>query len=215
MKDLIKQILREYIEPKVTITEISPDSPILKNILIEQNINFYDENNNIVNIGRVRNELTSYFESYYNHPSSKPDGFCGEYKNNNDSCNKKFIINRITGIKTHFVERIYRLSHPDYQIDGIYYNPLIVNPGKYEGIDFFFNNIKSLIEKINITNEIGWVSSGDKKFYMFTKKDIDFSIIIQIYKVKPKYEVKFITQIKGVPNRKSEDLLKSISVNVD
>jgi hypothetical protein len=214
MKDLIRQKLKEYIESRITITEISPDSPIIKNILIEQNINFYDENNNIVNIGEVRNELTSYFKSHYNHPSSKPDGFCGEYKNNSDSCNKKFIIDS-NGITIHFVERIYRLSHPDYQIGGINYNPLILNPGKYEGIDFFFNNIKNLIEKINKTNEIGWVNSGDKKFYMFTKKDIDFSIIIQILKVKPKYEVKFISQIKGVPNWKSKDLVKTISVNVD
>jgi len=214
MKDLIRQKLKEYIESRITITEISPDSPIIKNILIEQNINFYDENNNIVNIGEVRNELTSYFKSHYNHPSSKPDGFCGEYKNNNDSCNKKFIIDN-NGITIHFVERIYRLSHPDYQIGGINYNPLILNPGKYEGIDFFFNNIKNLIEKINKTNEIGWVNSGDKKFYMFTKKDIDFSIIIQIQKVKPKYDVKFISQIKGVPNWKSKDLVKTISVNVD
>jgi len=218
MKNLIRQILREYVEPKVTITEIFEDSPILKKILNEQhggkNV-FYDNEGNVVNISEIREELTSYFESHYNHPSPKPDGFCGEYKNNSNSCKKNFILNKVDGITPHFVERIYRLSQPNYQIGGEDYNELILNPSKYEGIDFFFNNINKLVEKIDITNDIGWVGNNIKKFYMFTKKDIDFSIIIQIYKVKPKYEVKFITQLKGVPNRKSKNLLGSISVNVD
>jgi hypothetical protein len=217
MKDLIRQILREYTEPKVSIREISSNSPLLKKMLLEQdnNIIFYDENNNIVNIGNVKTELIKYFKSKYNHPKSSPDGFCGEF-NNKGSCKKKFTLNELDGITPHFVERIYRLSHPDYQIGGIHYNPNIMNPGKFEGLDFFFDNIDSLMLKIDTTNtDYDWAQRSNKKFYMFTNKDIDFSIIIQIYKNKPVYEVKFISQLKGVSNWKTDELRNSISVNVD
>jgi hypothetical protein len=83
----------------------------------------------------------------------------------------------------------------------------IINPGKYEGIDLFFDNIDSLILKIidsNITmkGRKQWESNTGRNFLMIDVDNI-FSIIIELIKKNPVgdsdyMEVKFVTQIKGV-----------------
>jgi hypothetical protein len=196
MKELIRQILKEYTDPKVTITEISADSPLLKQIISENKTpaSFIDSDGNIIYTKSVVADLTNHFISHYNHPK----GFCGSY-NNKGKCKQLF---KLGSVSDHFAYRVYRLSDPMYSNSND-----IINPGKYEGIDLFFDNIDSLILKIidsNITmkGRKQWESNTGRNFLMIDVDNI-FSIIIELIKKNPVgdsdyMEVKFVTQIKGV-----------------
>jgi hypothetical protein len=224
MKELIRQILREYVEPKVTIYKISEDSPILKNILTENKNNkniFYDIEGNVVNIQSVKRELVNYFHSHYNSPSNNPTYFCGKFNDKKDKCLFKFRLNNEHSIKDHFVERLYRLSHPDYQVDGVNYNEFLINPSKFEGINLFFDNINNIIEKIKTLNtpiksRPGWEKMFNKSFYMINLDNL-FSIIFELnkdYSVDKMYNVIFITQLKGDEMYNTDELRKSIKIIV-
>jgi hypothetical protein len=196
MKELIRQILREYTEPKITITEISPDSPLLKQIITEDKTpkSFLDSKGNIIFTKTIVKDLTNHFLNHYNHPK----GFCGSY-NNKGNCKQLF---KLGSVSDHFAYRVYRLSDPIYSNSKD-----IINPEKYEGIDLFFNHIDSLILKIidnNITikGRKQWESNTGRNFLMIDVDNI-FSIIIELIKKNPVgdsdyMEVKFVTQIKGV-----------------
>jgi hypothetical protein len=195
MKELIRQILREYTEPKVTITEISADSPYLKEVITEDKTpNSFIVDDEVVYTKDVVSDLTNHFLKHYNHPK----GFCGSY-NNKGNCKQLFKLGSVTD---HFAYRVYRLSDPMYTNSND-----IINPGKYEGIDLFFDNIDSLILKIidnNITmkGRKQWESNTGRNFLMIDVDNI-FSIIIELIKKNlvgdsDYMEVKFVTQIKGV-----------------
>jgi hypothetical protein len=196
MKDLIRQILREYMNPKITITEISPDSPLLKQIITEDRTptSFYDSDGTLIYTRNIVEDLTKYFINHYNHPK----GFCGLY-NNKGNCRQLFKLGSVTD---HFAYRVYRLSDPIYSD-----RKDIINPGKYEGIDLFFKNIDSLVSKIikNNTSVKGrkpWLRNEGRNFLMIDVDNI-FSIIIELIKKNPLndsdyLEVRFVTQIKGV-----------------
>jgi hypothetical protein len=225
MKDLIRQILREYVEPKVTIYQISEDSPILKNILLEQNDDnhiFYDNDGNVVNISRVAQELKNYFKSFYNFTEENPKVFCGRF--NSKGCGLKFVLNERDPFRNnHFVERIYRVTSGDYRPNGTKYNPKLVNPGKFDGLDLFFNNIDKIIEVIELNNIPGknkkpWSIPDTKSFYMI-KLDNLFSIMFELEKNNIEgqgkgYIVKFLTQLKGEEMNKTPKLQLSKRINV-
>lgn len=224
MRDLIRQILREYTKPKVTIFEISPDSPILKNILSEQDNNnvFYDNEDNVVNINSVATELKNYFKFHYNFSKDNPKVFCGRF--NSKGCGLKFILNEKDPFRNnHFVERIYRVTSGDYRPGGSKYNPKLVNPSKFEGLDLFFNNIEKIIEIIDVSNisfkgKPSWPETKTKSFYMIKLDDL-FSIMFELEKSNIQdqgkvYIVKFLTQLKGEPMNRTPKLHQSIRIDV-
>ena len=226
MKELIRQILREYTGPRVTITEISPDSPILKNILLEQeeddNNIFYDNEGNVVNINDVARELKNYFKNHYNFTPEAPKVFCGRF--NSKGCGLKIILNEKDPFRgNHFVERIYRVTSGDYRPNGFKYNEKLVNPGKFEGLDLFFDNIDKIIEIIDTSNTVSkgkkpWTEPDTKSFYMI-KLDNLFSIMFELEKNTVEgygkvYIVKFLTQLKGEEMTKTPKLHQSIRINV-
>ena len=225
MKELIRQILREYTGPKVTITEISPDSSILKNILLEQeedNHIFYDNEGNVVNINGVARELKDYFKNHYNFTEENPKVFCGRF--NSKGCGLKFILNEKDPFgNNHFVERIYRTTSGDYRPNGSKYNPKLVNPGKFEGLDLFFDNIDKIIEVIDLNNIVSkgktpWIDTQTKSFYMI-KLDNLFSIMFELEKNYIEgqgkgYIIKFLTQLKGDEMNKTPKLHLSKRINV-
>jgi hypothetical protein len=195
MKELIRQILREYTEPKITITVLSPNSPYLKEVITEGKtpISFIVDDE-VIYTKDIVSDLTNYFLSYYNHPK----GFCGSY-NNKGNCKQLF---KLGSVRDHFAYRVYRLSDPIYANSDN-----ILNPGKYEGIDLFFDNIDSLILKIIENNTAikgrkPWNSNTGRNFLMIDVDNI-FSIIIELIKRNPAgdsdyMEVIFVTQIKGI-----------------
>jgi hypothetical protein len=224
MKNLIRKVLREYTEPKVTIYQISEDSPILKNILNEQGSSkngFYDDEGNKININSVKRELAQYFKLHYNLPSNNPSYFCGKFNIKSDKCLIKFRLENEHSIRDHFVERIYRLSQPDYQIDGKMYNKSLVDPSKFEGINLFFDNIDNIISKIEEANtpikgRAPWEKTRNKSFYMI-KLDNLFSIIFELNKDSREnnmYNVIFVTQLKGDEMFNTPELRKSIKIIV-
>lgn len=199
MRDLIKQILKEYGEPKVTITVLSPDSPYLKQIITESKTPpyFFDSDGNYIRTSDVVDDLTRYFINHYNHPATDPIGFCGLYKDNSKSCK---VLFRLGSVTDHFAYRVYRLSDPLYKN-----SETLVNPGRYEGIDLFFNQIHNLIKKVRETNTSDenrkdWTPNSGRHFLMIDY-GVKFSIIIELKKRKVKgglyFEVYFVTQIKG------------------
>lgn len=224
MRDLIRQILREYTESKVTIYQISEDSPILKNILNEQgggkNV-FYDNEGNKININSVKKELVLYFRAHYNLPSNKPNYFCAKFNYKGDKCLIKFRLENEHSIRDHFVERIYRLSHPDYKIGGKMYNKSLFDPSKFEGIDLFFDNTDNIISKIEEANtpikgRTPWEKTRNKSFYMI-KSENSFSIIFELNKDSIEsnmYNVIFVTQLKGNEMFDTPELRKSIKIIV-
>jgi hypothetical protein len=224
MKELIRQILREYTEPKVTITEISPDSPLLKKILLEQeedNNVFYDNEGNVVNINGVARELKNYFKLHYNFTPETPKVFCGRF--NSKGCGLKFILNENDPFRNnHFVERIYRVTSGDYRPNGTKYNEKLVNPGKFEGLDLFFDNIEKITERIEESSKSikggrdPWAKTTSKSFYML-KLDNLFSIMFELEKNNVAghgitYIVRFLTQLKGDEMNRTSELHKSIKI---
>lgn len=213
MKELIRQILREYTGPRVTITEISPDSPLLKQIISENKTpsSFIDSDGNRIFTKDIVNDLTNYFISNYNNPK----GFCGSY-NNKGKCNRLF---KLGSVSDHFAYRVYRLSDPIYSD-----REDIINPGKYEGINLFFNHIDNLILKIIEANTATkgrkpWNSNTGRNFLMIDVDNV-FSIIIELIKRTPVndtdyMEVKFVTQLKGAPfdNQTLQKYKPTIKVN--
>ena len=219
MKELIRQILREYTESKVTITEISPDSPLLKQIISEDKTpySFYDSNDNLIYTRNVVSDLTQHFINYYNYDGEKGVGFC--IYNENNECERLFKLGRVTD---HFAYRVYRLSDPKYRN-----STTLVNPGRYEGIDLFFKDINKLDSTIKKQENVGepdkteqktdnsgiiikpkksgknkiksrnaWKYNSKRNFLMINFGD-KFSIIIQLVKINNYIEVTFITQLKG------------------
>ena len=215
MKELIRQILREYTEPKVTITEISPDSPLLKQIISEDKTPpyFFDSDGNYIRTSNVVDDLTRYFINHYNIEK----GFCLFDENN--ECKRLFKLGRVTD---HFAYRVYRLSDPEYQN-----STTLINPGRYEGIDLFFKDIYKLDSTIKKQENVGepdkteqetdnsgivikpkksgknkiksrnaWKYNSKRNFLMINFGD-KFSIIIQLVKINNYIEVTFITQLKG------------------
>lgn len=69
----------------------------------------------------------------------------------------------------HYIERIDRLSDKDYKPGGEYYNPKIVNPELYEGIDLLVRNAdrltKLLFSKIIQDGDVVEFSSTDGSNY--------------------------------------------------
>jgi hypothetical protein len=223
MRDLIKQILREYREPKINIFRLNPNSKFLKEILLEseeQNnnsdfiintntkkdkINYYiatDKNKKYTyplpistsEFGSILKELTNYFISNYNYPEKNPNSILHNYQNDEGVILKKKF--RLEKISYHFIERLYRKSDPSYS--G---NTSIINPEKTEGIDLFLNNLNDICKKIDTSYYWKKGPIYKKEFYLLKTSGLPFWIIFSLYKSDTGdviHYVEFITQMKGL-----------------
>ena len=206
MKELIRKILKEYIEK---------DNIILEEIFLPED--FFDfilnEGKTTVNVSRdIKTSVESKLKSYYNWPKDINSLWCSkivEVNTPEDSdpkyeCKRKFDVT----ISNHWYDRLFRTQEPDYQKinpktkkRGLNYDPKFINPTLFEGIDLFFNNS----EKINsfIENRKNW--SNNTSISVKMEGPNNYSQILTFFKNNPKHiSVTFLTQIKGVPFRENK-----------
>jgi len=173
MEKLIKKLLKEFVESKITIRVIGS-----VNDLINEQINPVELNISKEIIYRRLKRISP---------------FIGNFKDKRTGEDKtvEFTINP----KVHYVDRLYRLSDPAYKVGGKQYNPKIVNPSTLEGIDLIYNNRNKLAEQILI----GRIKDGDV-VEVTTADGSNYHMIISFdkqYGKNQRYELTFISQIKG------------------
>jgi hypothetical protein len=206
MRDLIKTILKEYTKKDIiTLEEIFLPNDFLETLIAEGKTS--------VKVNKsVKTSIEKRLESYYNWPKNINKEWCSkiieigslEGKVPTYKCNKRFDFN----ITDHWYDRLFRTQEPDYQeidprtgIEGVNYDPKIVDPGFFEGIDLFFNDK----ERINnfIESRKNW-GIGESIMVKMVGPD-GYSQILGFLKNNPKHiSVSFVSQLKGVPFRMNE-----------
>lgn len=209
MKDLIRQILREYTKPKVTIRVVGWYNGNVKDTLINENYNWKvnpeeceQSWNFLINYLRTVNPIKeSFIKLNKKNPTGKGELIEGLMR---------IVLTR------HYVERLFRLDDPNYTpgANGNKKN-LIKNPNLTEGIDLIKNNSDEIFKKIMLTSEnlrnkliLEIKSINDGVLYNVVVDVEDKSVSENIFNLK------LITQIKGVnftkyPNRPPNSIIYS------
>lgn len=198
MKELIRQILREYTEPKVTFKVIG---------------NIYDSINEAAKYNNFRTGEQIFKPSVEKHtsnfrpiiPREVTDLINDEIKQTNPFFGH--FIDKHTGEKKriefyiiptqHYKDRLFRLDDPNYQIDSKNYNPKLSNPSPLEGIDMIVNNRDRLAQeiltkRIKDGDEVEVSSIDGSKLNIIVKFDHK-----NTFKNVPVYLLHLKTQIKG------------------
>lgn len=159
MRDLIKKVIKEYVEPKVIFRVVG-------------------------NVGKYINESNSKFNpqipreiySLINDKVKEVNPFYGFFTDKKTGEEKKveFKIN----VTKHYIDRIFRLSDPEHQLGGKKYNPKIVNPNPLEGVDLLIINKDRLAEeiltkRIKDGDEVEVIDVDGSKFSMIVIFDDD------------------------------------------
>jgi hypothetical protein len=140
MKNIIKRVLKEFVESKdVTLQEIFIDP---YNLILSEGKSFVKIPNGTESV------LLRKIESYYNWPPTVNKIWCSDIKEKFKegipikSCLKKFELS----LTNHWIQRLFRTSEDDYKLlnprtgnVGKFYNPSIVNPDIFVIITFIFN----------------------------------------------------------------------------
>jgi hypothetical protein len=173
MEHLIKRLLREFAEEELTFKVIGN----ISNIISEQ-------------IDPIELNIS---KEIINRRLQRISPFVGEFKDKRTGQDKtvEFIINP----KNHFVNRLHRLSDPEYKEKGKHYDPKLSNPSPLEGIDLIYNNRNKLAEQILIgrikDGDVVEISSADgSNYHMIVSFD-------KQYGKTPRYVLTLVTQIKG------------------
>lgn len=174
MRDLIKKTLNEFVNNKY-----------VKFSVIGKFVNNLEEEIDSKKKGEVLFKLRNYVNSL--------SPFVGKYFDKR--ANKEKEISFSIVVKAHFAERTFRLDDPSYQIKGKKYDPDIVNPDVFEGVDLIIRNSDELAKSIGSgyikDNDIVEISAIDgSKYHMIVKFD-------ELYSSPLHYELLFLTQIKG------------------
>jgi hypothetical protein len=174
MRDLIKKILNEFV-----------DNQSVKFLVIGEFVGNLNEQIDKKKKGEAWFKLKNY--------ASSVSPFIGRYFDKR--LNKEKEISFSLVIKDHFVERSFRLDDPSYQINGKNYNPEIVNPGLFEGINLILKNSDELAKSIGSgyikDNDMVEMSTIDgSRYHMVVKFD-------ELYRFPLHYELILLTQIKG------------------
>lgn len=174
MRDLIKRVLNEFV-----------DNRSVKFSVIGKFIGDLNEQVDKKKKGEAWFKLKNYINSF--------SPFVGKYFDKR--LNKETEIRFSIIVKDHFVERTFRLDDPSYQIKGKNYNPDIVNPGLYEGINLILKNSDELAKSIGSgyikDNDMVEMSTIDgTRYHMVVKFD-------ELYTSPLHYELILLTQIKG------------------
>ena len=127
MKDLIRQILKEYTETKVTIR-------VVGNV------------GNNINESHFKPEIPKEIYSLINDRVKDINPFYGEFidKKTGELNKVEFSIQPTK----HYVDRLFRTSDPEHQPGEKKYNPRIIDPSPLEGIEMLINNKDRLAEEI-------------------------------------------------------------------
>jgi len=196
MKELIKQILREYTGPKVLVKVVGTYNGNINEYLLKEQVN----NNQVIQSkNRINNILSQInpFKSCY-----------VDTRTNNERCGLLKIE-----LTNHWVERLFRLDDVNYAEGGRYHSNRIQNPELLEGIDLILNNKKKIIKTIlslpsnRRNNLVLEIKNQDSKNV--------YNMIVSVEEGKPKEPIKLvlITQIKGVNflnyhNKKPNTIIK-------
>jgi len=174
MEKLIRKIIKEFVNSKVSFE-------VIGNVgnLINEDINSVDLN--------IANEVIS-------RKLKRINPFTGSFIDKKTGKNK--IVNFIISTTKHYIERLFRLSEPEYQVSGKSFDPKIVNPEYLEGIDLLYNNRDKLAEQILI----GRIKDGD--VVQITAADgSNYHMIVKFYSQHSdleNFKLILFTQIKGV-----------------
>lgn len=211
MRNLIRQILREYISLKVIIEEIILPENFFNELL--------SEGKATVNVPKyVDKQLENKIESYYNFKDHNNKWwFCPKKYHSmgekNEICEMAFTLT----LKLHWKQRLFRHLEPDYNIvhgkKGKYFDKRknLIVPEIFEGIELVMDNIDLIVKFIKSSKN--WSNKTEK--HLLLKKG-SYSEIIAIFKDnKQRFNINFITQIKGefffdTPELKKSTNLKGI-----
>jgi uncharacterized protein YjgD (DUF1641 family) len=171
MRELIKKILKEYVEPEISIEIVENVYEYLDYEILNETIDrakYYNDKTTIEDYLKTINPLT---------------GCYIDNRTKNEVC-KKIDIN-VTG---HFIERLQRTNDPMYRD-----NTKIENPETFEGIDLVIKNIDKIVKTINVNN--------NPKFGLLLKRrdfGKSFDIGSEVKK-QPKKSIELLltTQLKG------------------
>lgn len=185
MKELIRKILLEYLNPE---------------LLLEGKAT-----------AEVPSQVNSEIDNYLNKLNSGGKGFSGFFLDDKGKIRKKLFILEDT---KHFRQRLFRLSEPEYKPGGNLYDPRIINPETLEGYKLILENINYISELINngiIKPErsmVRFYTKGPVPYSMivaFSKARINSKSI----------DMKMITQMKGVIlNNKYTSVNPNVSVSL-
>ena len=174
MEKLIRKIIKEFVNSKVSFE-------VIGNVgnLVNEDINPIDLN--------IANEVIS-------RKLKRINPFTGSFIDKRTGKNR--VVNFIISASSHFIERKFRLSEPEYQEGGKLYNPKIVEPDYLEGINLIYDNRDKIAEQI-LT---GRIKDGD--LVKITSADgSNYHMIVKFnshYSDMENFEIILITQIKGV-----------------
>jgi hypothetical protein len=186
MEVLIKKILREFVEDKTTFRVIGNFKELIKENIDPVELNITKE----IIFRRLR----------------RINPFVGNFTDKRTGQDKsvEFIINP----KTHYLNRTFRLSDPEYIKGGKHYDPKLSNPSPLEGIDLIYNNKNKLAEQILIgrikDGDVVEISSADgSNYHMIVSFDKEYGKVVR-------YQLTLVTQIKGAQfyGKKSQSKLK-------
>ena len=174
MRDVIKRVLNEFV-----------DNQTVKFLVIGKFIGNLNEQVDKKKKGEAWFKLRNYANSV--------SPFIGKYFDKRLNKEKEIKFSII--VKDHFAERTFRLDDPSYQINGKNYNPDIVNPSLFEGINLILKNSDELSKSIGSgyikDNDMVEMSTIDgTRYHMVVKVD-------ELYSSPLHYELILLTQIKG------------------
>jgi|688.fasta_scaffold882393_2 hypothetical protein len=198
MKDLIKQILREYTEPTVTFKVVGN---------VGNNINEAAKFGNFSTGEKIykpsyeksksefKPEVPKEVYDLINTEIKQVNPFFGHFVDKYTGEKKRIEFNLAT--TKHYIDRLYRLSDPEFQPGGKKFNPKLVTPTPLEGIDMIVNNRDKLTQEI-VTKRI-----KDRDEVEISSIDGSRLNVIVIFDYKkttknvPVYTIHLKNQIKG------------------
>jgi len=189
MRDLIRKILLEYTyTPEIEII-------VLDSILSESELKLITESEATVN---VPTNIKSEVENYLNVINKTNQGFYAKAinSNTNTEVKKKFFIEPTK----HYLQRLFRTKEPDYKPGGDNYNPNIVDPETFEGIDLVYD-AKDKLLRYHFSNQPKSHILGKNILIRTYVNKKPMSVILKVIEnvfLKKSYTLVLKTQIKGI-----------------
>lgn len=183
MESLIKSILKEYSKDDVVLKRVGFVDQLYFKILEEDN-------------KKKKIQIPPQAKPILDRYLSKINPFYGTYQDKKNDKEGKIKFN--IKYDTHYLERLFRLSDPEYQEGGKFFNNRIVNPQYYEGIDFVRNAADKFAQQIFLGN----LGDGDIVEATAMSDGKLYSVIIKMNQFRdkePTYTLYLKTQIKGTP----------------
>jgi hypothetical protein len=186
MRNLIKNILREYLNNQSIIIEVIGSVSERKTKVIIENssrkkVRFSPE---------IRKKIDSEFKEL-KEKVSRINPFYGSFTDKYTGIESTIEFNIVVGL--HFVERQFRKEDPKYKKDE-----RVVNPSSYEGIDLLVYNRDRLAQEI-LTKRI----KHNDLVKISTKDGTHYQMLVTFNKIDkkdnvPSFNLFLVNQIKGI-----------------